>query len=37
MDDMGRAARERALDEHTYLHRARQVLELLGVTEAVRV
>jgi spore maturation protein CgeB len=37
MDDMGRAARERALDEHTYLHRARQVLELLGVTEAARV
>jgi len=34
---MGRAARERALDEHTYLHRARRVLELLGVREAVNV
>ena len=37
MDEMGRAARERALDEHTYLHRARRVLELLGVREAVNV
>ena len=27
---MGRRARERVLDEHTYAHRARQVLELLG-------
>jgi hypothetical protein len=35
---MGRAARERALDEHTFLHRARRVLDLLGlgVPEAVR-
>jgi hypothetical protein len=34
---MGRAARERALDEHTYLHRARRLLDLLGVgtSEAV--
>jgi spore maturation protein CgeB len=30
-EEMGRAARERALDEHTYLHRARRLLELLGV------
>jgi spore maturation protein CgeB len=38
MEELGRAARERALDEHTYLHRARRLLELLGagVPEAVR-
>src|SRR5207244_8503609 len=37
-EELGRAARERALDEHTYLHRARQVLSLLGlgVPEPVR-
>jgi len=29
---MGRRARERVLDEHTYRHRARQLLELVGVT-----
>ena len=29
--EMGRAARERVLDEHTYLHRARQLLSLVGV------
>ena len=29
---MGRRARERALDEHTYRERARQVLELLGIS-----
>jgi hypothetical protein len=29
-EELGRAARERALDEHTYLHRARQLLRLLG-------
>ena len=28
---MGQRARERVLDEHTYAHRARQLLELLGV------
>jgi spore maturation protein CgeB len=28
-EDMGRRARERVLDEHTYRHRARRVLELL--------
>ena len=39
-EEMGRAARERALEEHTYVHRARRLLELLGVgapeREAVR-
>ncbi|HZO61719.1 MAG TPA: glycosyltransferase [Gaiellaceae bacterium] len=36
-EELGRAARERALDEHTFLHRARRLLELLGlgVPEAV--
>ena len=27
---LGSAARERALDEHTYSHRAQRVLELVG-------
>jgi spore maturation protein CgeB len=31
-EEMGRRARERALDEHTYAHRARRVLDLLGLT-----
>src|SRR5438128_1032470 len=31
-DELGRRARERALDEHTYAHRARRVLDLLGLT-----
>ncbi len=30
-EELGRAARERALDEHTYVHRARRLLELLGL------
>jgi len=30
-DELGRAARERALDEHTYVHRARRLLELIGL------
>jgi glycosyltransferase involved in cell wall biosynthesis len=30
-EEMGRAARERALDEHTYLHRARRLLDLLAL------
>jgi spore maturation protein CgeB len=34
---MGQRARERVLDEHTYRHRARQLLELLGLREAARV
>jgi len=33
-EELGRAARERALDEHTYVHRARRLLELAGLTEA---
>ena len=32
---MGRRARERVLDEHTYAHRARQILQLVGVGTAV--
>jgi hypothetical protein len=28
---MGTRARERVLDEHTYAHRARQLLKLVGV------
>jgi spore maturation protein CgeB len=31
-EELGRRARERALDEHTYAHRARRVLDLLGLT-----
>jgi spore maturation protein CgeB len=30
-EELGRRARERILDEHTYAHRARQLLELLGL------
>ena len=30
-EDMGRRARERVLDEHTYVHRSRQLLELVGI------
>jgi hypothetical protein len=33
---LGRRARERVLDEHTYRHRARQLLELVGLREPVR-
>ncbi len=33
--ELGRAARERVLDEHTYVHRARQLLSLLGVADPV--
>jgi hypothetical protein len=32
---MGRRARERVLDEHTYAHRARQILDLVGVAPPV--
>jgi spore maturation protein CgeB len=32
---MGRRARERVLDEHTYAHRARQILELVGLGSPV--
>jgi spore maturation protein CgeB len=34
---MGARARERVLDEHTYGHRARQLLRLLGLTTKVAV
>ena len=34
-EEMGRRARERVLDEHTYRHRARQLLELIGLREGV--
>jgi hypothetical protein len=30
-EELGRAARERALEEHTYVERARRLLELLGL------
>jgi hypothetical protein len=30
-DELGRRARERVLDEHTYRHRARQVIDLIGI------
>ena len=30
-EEMGRLARERVLDEHTYAHRARRLLELVGL------
>jgi Glycosyl transferases group 1 len=36
-EEMGRRARERVLDEHTYAHRARRLLELVGVADRVRV
>ena len=32
-EELGRAARERALDEHTYVQRARRLLELVGLRE----
>jgi spore maturation protein CgeB len=32
---MGRRARERVLDEHTYAHRARQILELVDLRSPV--
>jgi spore maturation protein CgeB len=32
---MGRRARERVLDEHTYAHRAKQILELVGLQSPV--
>jgi len=33
-EEMGRRARERVVEEHTYVHRARQLLDLLGVAVA---
>jgi spore maturation protein CgeB len=32
---MGARARERVLDEHTYAHRARRLLELIGLEAGV--
>jgi glycosyltransferase involved in cell wall biosynthesis len=36
-EEMGRRARERVLDEHTYRHRARQLLELIGLRQETHV
>jgi spore maturation protein CgeB len=36
-EELGRRARERVLDEHTYAHRARRLLEILGLEAAVLV
>jgi len=36
-EEMGRRARERVLDEHTYAHRARRLLELLDLGVGARV
>jgi len=34
-EELGRRARERVLDEHTYAHRARRLLQLLGLEAGV--
>ena len=34
-EELGRRARERVLDEHTYVHRARQLLQLMGIADEV--
>jgi len=36
-EEMGRRARERVLEEHTYRHRARRLLDLVGLREEARV
>jgi spore maturation protein CgeB len=36
-EELGRRARERVLEEHTYRHRARRLLELVGLREEARV
>jgi hypothetical protein len=36
-EEMGRRARERVLDEHTYAHRAKRLLELVGLGAGVPV
>ena len=36
-EELGRRARERVLDEHTYAHRARRLLELVGLDSRVAV
>ncbi|TMJ93331.1 MAG: glycosyltransferase family 1 protein, partial [Actinobacteria bacterium] len=33
-EELGRRARERVLDEHTYAHRAARLLDLLGLGSA---
>ena len=33
-EELGRRARERVLDEHTFAHRARRLLDLVGVSRA---
>jgi len=34
-EELGRRARERVLDEHTYTHRARRLIDLLGIRSPV--
>jgi spore maturation protein CgeB len=34
-EELGRRARERVLDEHTYVHRAKRMLDLVGVFRPV--
>ena len=36
-EELGRRARERILEEHTYRHRARRLLELIGLREEAHV
>ena len=36
-EELGRRARERVVDEHTYAHRARRLLELVGIASPVHV
>jgi Glycosyl transferases group 1 len=36
-EELGRRARERVLDEHTYAHRARQIIDLVGLSVPVGV
>ena len=36
-EELGRRARERVLDEHTYAHRARRLLDLVGVSPSAMV
>jgi spore maturation protein CgeB len=36
-EELGRLARERVLDEHTYVHRSRRLLELVGLAEPAAV
>ena len=36
-EELGRRARERVLDEHTYRHRARRLLELIGLRQQAHV